>query len=64
MESWIEEEHQHMDWEPVGVVLKSDGESARNEDSQRTVREIVQSHIREEGLSFDEEGLTAGMFAR
>lgn len=64
IESWIEDEHDNMDWEPVGIVVKEQGEPAIYPDSQVSVRDKVEARISEKGLSFDEEGLTAGLFGR
>jgi hypothetical protein len=63
IEDWIDQEYAE-ERKPVGVVLQRDGEPAWYPNAERPVRTVVEEYIAEQDLWFDEEGLTAGMFAR
>ncbi|WP_254768039.1 hypothetical protein [Salinilacihabitans rarus] len=64
IEGWVGEEFSDVEWEPVGVVLKAEGELERFGDSQATVRDYAMKRIKEAEIDIDQGGLTAGMFAR
>jgi len=61
---WIPGESTEKSSEPVGVVLKREGEPAMYPDSERRVYEVIGELIDNPDFAVDHTGLTAGMFAR
>lgn len=64
IEPSISEEYAYREWEPVGTVLKQEGEPTLYPDSNKTVLDVLAAQIAEQGISVDHAGFTAGMFAR
>jgi hypothetical protein len=66
LEPWVETEFEGEQWLPVGMTLFEEGEPTTylREDSRQTVQEKMGHIVRENDLTFWEQGLEAGMFGR